>query len=279
MNEREMELQANTARQEVIKLLVQAKSGHTAGSLGMAEVFTVLYETAKIDPRQPNWQERDYIYLSNGHICPIWYTTLALKGYFPMDELASFRKINALLQGHPHNETTPGVENSGGPLAQGISQAAGCAMALKVDKKPNRVYCLMGDGEQDEGQVWEALMFAANRKLDNLTAIVDRNDIQIDGPTHDIMNLEPLADKYRAFGWHVLEIDGHNVKEIIHALRKAAGTRGKPTIIIAHTIPGKGVSEFENNYKWHGTPPSAEQGQKAIEELLKAREKIQTRWF
>jgi transketolase len=280
MKDKELELLANTARQEIIKMLLEAKSGHTAGPLGLAEIFiTLYYDHAKVDPQQPASVSRDYIYVSNGHVCPIWYVTLAMKGFFPIDHLASFRKINALLQGHPHNETIPGVENSGGPLAQGISQAAGCALALKIDNKPNQVYCFCGDGEQDEGQVWEALMFAANRGLDNLTVIVDRNDIQIDGPTHEIMNLEPLADKYRAFGWYVLEINGHDICEIRRALKRSVAMRGKPTIIIAKTVPGKGVKEFENNYHWHGTPPNAEQAKRALEELLATREKIQNRWF
>jgi transketolase len=217
--------------------------------------------------------------LSNGHICPVWYATLASKGFFPKEELMKFRKIDSLLQGHPHNSAIPGVENSGGPLAQGISQAAGCAMALKIDKKPNRVICLTGDGEHDEGQVWEAIMFAGNRKLDNLTVIVDRNNIQIDGPTHEVMSLEPFADKYRAFGWNTLEIDGHDPSEIKKALARAVKTLGKPTVIIARTTPGKGVAEFENNYEWHGKPPSPDQGEKAIAELQLAREKIAKRWF
>jgi transketolase len=280
MKDKELELQANAARQEIIKMLVNANSGHTAGPLGMADIFTVLYhDWAKVDPKNPGWEERDYVYLSNGHICPVWYVTLATKGFFPKEELAHFRKINSLLQGHPHNETIPGVENSGGPLAQGISQAAGCALALKIDQKPNRVYCFCGDGEQDEGQVWEAVMFAAHQKLDNLTMIVDRNDIQIDGPTHEIMNLEPFADKYRAFGWNVLEIDGHNISEIKKALTKAAATIGKPTVIIATTVPGKGCSEFERKYEWHGKVPNKEQGEKALAELQATRDKIERRWF
>jgi transketolase len=280
MKDKELELQANAARQEIIKMLVNANSGHTAGPLGMADIFTVLYhDWAKVDPKNADWEGRDYVYLSNGHICPVWYVTLATKGFFPKEELAHFRKINALLQGHPHNETTPGVENSGGPLAQGISQAAGCALALKIDQKPNRVYCFCGDGEQDEGQVWEAVMFAAHQKLDNLTMIVDRNDIQIDGPTHEIMNLEPFADKYRAFGWNVLEIDGHNISEIKKALTKAVATMGKPTVIIATTVPGKGCSEFERKYEWHGKVPNKEQGEKALAELQATRDKIERRWF
>jgi transketolase len=280
MKDKELLLQANTARQEVIKMLVQAKSGHTAGSLGMAEVFTVLYyDWAKVDAANPEWGERDYVYLSNGHICPILYATLASKGFFPADQLAGFRKINSLLQGHPHNEVIPGVENSGGPLAQGLSQAAGCALALKIDNKQNRVYCLCGDGELEEGQIWEALMFAGNKRLDNLTVIIDRNDIQIDGYTHDVMDLEPLADKFKAFKCNVIDIDGHDIGEIKGALKKARNTKNKPTVIIAHTIAGKGVKAFENKPEWHGKPPSEEQGNMALAELQQGRAKIEKRWF
>jgi transketolase len=280
MKDKELELLANSARQELVKTLVNAQSGHTAGPLGMADIFTVLYyDCARVDSNNPSWPDRDYIYLSNGHICPIWYVTLAMRGFFPVDELQHLRKINSLLQGHPHNETIPGVENSGGPLGQGISQAAGCAIALKADGKPNRVYALLGDGEMDEGQVWEALMFAAQHKLDNLTIIIDRNNIQIDGPTHSIMNLEPLGDKLRAFGWNVIGIDGHDIGEIKKALGKAGATRGKPTAILAQTVPGKGCSEFENNYEWHGKTPSKEQGDKALAELQEIRTRIEKRWF
>jgi len=280
MKDKELELIANSARQEIVKMLVESQSGHPAGSLGMAEIFTVLYyDWAKIDAKDPSWVDRDYVYLSNGHICPVWYATLAMKGFFPMEELSRLRKINSLLQGHPHNETIPGVENSGGPLGQGISQACGCATALKIDKKTNRVYCLCGDGELDEGQVWEAIMFAGARKLDNLTVFIDRNNIQIDGYTNDVMGLEPLGDKFKAFGWSVIEIDGHNVRDIKKALEKAQGTKNKPTVIIALTIPGKGVSEFEGKYEWHGKTPNKEQGEKALAELQARREKIQKRWF
>ncbi len=246
----------------------------------MADIFTVLYfDHAKVDPKQPSWEERDYIYLSNGHICPIWYSVLALKGFFPQEELAHFRRINSLLQGHPHNTSIPGVENSGGPLAQGISQAAGCALAISRDGKPNNVYCLCGDGELEEGQVWEAAIFAGKYKLDNLIVIVDRNNIQIDGYTTDVMNLEPLDKKFEAFGWNVFTIDGHDVDAIKKALKKAVDYKGKPTVIIAKTIAGKGVAMFENKYEWHGKTPNDEEGKLALEELQKERENIATRWF
>jgi transketolase len=280
MNSKELSLLANCARQDVITMLATAKSGHTAGSLGMADVFTVLYyDFAKVDSQRPQWTERDHIYLSNGHICPIWYATLAGKGFFPKEELAHFRQINSLLQGHPHNEVIPGVENSGGPLAQGLSQAAGCAVALKIDKKPNRVFCMCGDGELDEGQAWEAFLFAGHKRLDNLTVVIDRNDIQIDGFTKDVMDLGPLADKLKAFKWNVLTIDGHDPAAIKKALAKAKSTKGKPTAIIAKTTPGKGVKEFENKPEWHGKPPSPEQAAAAIKELQAERERITKRWF
>ncbi|HIH24860.1 TPA: transketolase [Candidatus Woesearchaeota archaeon] len=280
MNNKELALLSNTARQEIIKMLVRSKSGHTAGSLGMADIFiTLYYDHAKTDAKNPGWEGRDYVYLSNGHICPVWYTTLAMRGFFSIDELSRLRQINSLLQGHPHNETIPGIENSGGPLGQGISQAAGCALALQRDKKPNRVYCMLGDGELDEGQVWEAFMFAGKYKLDNLTAIVDRNNIQIDGYTTDVMDLEPLADKFRAFNWNVIALSGHDHGAIKKALAKAASTRGKPTVIIAKTTPGKGVKAFEDKYEWHGKTPSEEEGKRALEELQAERANIEKRWF
>lgn len=280
MNNKELALLSNTARQEIIKMLVQSKSGHTAGSLGMADVFvTLYYDWAKTDPKNPGWEGRDYIYLSNGHICPVWYTVLAMKGFFPMDELSRLRKIDSLLQGHPHNEAIPGIENSGGPLGQGISQAAGCALALQRDKKANRVYCMLGDGELDEGQVWEAFMFAGKYKLDNLTAIIDRNNIQIDGYTTDVMDLEPLADKFRAFNWNVTTVDGNDFSDIKKGLAKAMACKGKPTVIIAKTTPGKGVKAFENKYQWHGKTPNDDEGKKALEELQADRARTEKRWF
>jgi len=280
MKDKEIALMANDIRQDIIKMLVQSKSGHTAGSLGMADIFaTIYFAHARVDPTKPLWEERDYILLSNGHICPVWYATLARKKFFPAEELMSFRQINSLLQGHPHVGAIPGIENSGGPLAQGLSQAAGIALALKRDKKPNRVYCLCSDGEHDEGQAWEAAMFSAHHRLGNLTLIMDRNNIQIDGTTDKVMCLEPLADKYRAFGWHVLEIDGHDIGEIRDSLRKGDKETARPTMIIAKTIPGKGVSEFEGKYEWHGKTPNAEQGEKALKQLATEREKIMRRWF
>ncbi len=278
MNNKELALIANDIRKDIIRMLTEAKSGHTAGSLGMAEIFTVLYHNhAHVDPHNPKSPKRDYIFLSNGHICPVWYSTLASKGFFTRDYLWGFRKINSLLQGHPHNTTIPGVENSGGPLGQGISQACGAALALKRTHMHNRVFCLTGDGELDEGQAWEGFMFAGHYKLDNLTIIVDRNNIQIDNYTNIVMDLEPLADKFKAFNFNVQIIDGHDLKAIKKALVKADKYKGKPSVIIAMTIPGKGYSEFENKYEWHGKPPTEELARKAFEELDEERKRIMSR--
>ncbi|MDD9954586.1 MAG: transketolase [Candidatus Woesearchaeota archaeon] len=278
MKNKELALIANNARQECIKTLFLSKSGHTAGPLGMADVFTVLYyDHLRVDPMNPEWEGRDYVFLSNGHICVIWYVTLANRGFFEKTHLWSFRKVNSLLQGHPHSGPIPGVENSGGPLAQGLSQAVGAALALKRDGKRNRVYCCCSDGEHQEGQAWEAAMFAGNNKLDNLTFIMDRNFIQIDGFTEDVMPLEPLAAKFQAFNWHVITIDGHNLKQIKKALKKAEKIKGKPTIILAKTIPGKGVKEMENQPKWHGMPPNEEQASRALQELTSERQQLEKR--
>ena len=249
-------------------MLLEAGSGHSAGPLDMADVFTVLYfNVMKHQPDNPKWDGRDYLVLSCGHINPVLYATLAEAGYFPKDELKTLRKINSRLQGHPHNLDLPGLETSSGPLAQGVSQAVGIAYGLTMDHKHNQVYLVMSDGEQQEGQVWEAVMFAGKYKLHNLTAIMDRNNIQIDGYTENIMSLENLKGKYEAFNWHVLEVDGHNIQKIIDACMEAKAIYEKPTLIIAHTIAGKGVDFMEGDYKWHGTPPNKEQAAKALEEL------------
>ena len=280
MTIRELETKANEIRQDIIKMLVQAKSGHSAGPLGMADVFTALYfgGVLNYDPQNPAWEARDRFVLSNGHICPVWYATLAHAGFFPISELATLRKLGTRLQGHPHHIGLPGAENTSGPLGQGISQAVAMAYAgLKMKKEPWRVYCVMGDGEQDEGQVWEAALFAGKNKLRNLVGITDRNNIQIDGYTEDVMPLEPFADKWKAAGWHVLEVDGHNIQHIIDACNEAKAIYEKPTMIICHTIPGKGVDFMEYRYEWHGVPPDTadisgaphkgEQAKKALEEL------------
>ena len=270
-----LKLVANQIRQDLIEALVSAGSGHSAGPLGMADVFTALYfNVLKHNPKFPFWEERDRLVLSNGHICPVLYSAMANAGYFPRRELNTLRHFGARLQGHPHRTALPGVETTSGPLGSGLSQASGMAYAFLMDKKKNQVYCLMSDGEQEAGQTWEAAMFAGKNKLRNLTAIIDRNNIQIDGHTEDIMPLEPLADKYRAFNWQVIEIDGNNIQAVIDACNEAKTIYEKPTIIIAHNIPGKGVSFMENDHLWHGKPPTAEQGKVALTELQIWRKKI-----
>lgn len=259
---------ATKLRESVIDMLLEAKSGHSAGSLGMADVFAALYfHILNIDPSRPEYPDRDRVVLSNGHICPIWYATLAMKGYFPEKELKSLRKLDSRLQGHPHAKSLPGIENSGGPLGQGLSQAIGMALASKLDGLQNRVYCLGSDGELNEGQTWEAAMFAGNRRLNNLTWIIDRNNIQIDGYTEDIMPLEPLREKLEAFQWYVLEVDGHNIEEIINACNMAKTIFERPTAIIAHTIPGKDVPFMQYKFEWHGRSPNKEQAAEALKQL------------
>jgi transketolase len=272
----ELELKANLIRQDIIQMLVEAGSGHSAGPLGMADVFTALYfHILKHNPKRPDWPERDRLVLSNGHICPVLYATMAHAGYFPLEELKTLRKLHSRLQGHPHRTALPGLETTSGPLGSGLSQAIGMALAAKLDHKKHRVYCLTSDGEIEEGNYWEGLMFAAKNKLHNLTVIVDRNNIQIDGFTEDIMPLEPLREKLEAFNWHVLEINGHSFEAIVSAVAEAQAIFEKPTIIIAHTIPGKGVSFMENDYQWHGKPPKPEEAKEAMKELRTLRGRIQ----
>lgn len=270
-----LELKANEIREDIIKMLLEAGSGHSAGPLGMADIFTALYfHTLAHHPQNPNWEERDRVVLSNGHICPVLYTTLAHCGYFPLSELKTLRKIDTKLQGHPHRGALPGIETTSGPLGSGLSQACGMALGFKMDSKSQRVYCLTSDGEHDAGNTWEAILFAGKNKLNNLTVIVDRNNIQIDGYTEDIMPLEPLSDKYRAFNFHVLEINGHNFDEIINAFETAKTIHDKPTVIIAHTIPGKGVDFMENKFEWHGKPPNKEEAEDALRQLKEIERKI-----
>src|SRR3990172_6069575 len=267
---------ANTIRQDVIEMLVTAGSGHSAGTLGMADIFTALYfSVLNHNPENPKWEDRDRLVLSNGHIAPVLYTTLAHAGYFSREEaLGTLRKLNTRLQGHPHVGSLPGIENSGGPLGQGLSQAIGMVLAAHMDNKKYWVYCLLGDGEQDEGQNWEAIMFAGKNKLFNLTAITDRNNIQIDGMTENIMPLEPLREKYESFNWHVLEVDGHNIQAIIDACNEAKAIYEKPVMIIAHTIPGKGVDFMEFDYHWHGKPPKEDEAKMALKEIRTLKGKI-----
>lgn len=255
------------AKIKVIEMLEKAGSGHPAGSLGMAEIFIVLYfEILKLNPNKPNWTERDFLLLSNGHICPILYATLNLAGFFPAIELNSLRQINSRLQGHPHLGSLPGIENTSGPLGQGISQACGLALALKRDKKTNRVFCLMSDGEQQEGQSWESYLFASKYDLSNLTIIIDRNNIQISGQTEKIMPLENLRHKLRSFGLQAYEIDGHDIQQIVTATQVAIEDDA-PSVIIANTIPGKGVDFMENKSEWHGKAPSTSEARQAIKQL------------
>ena len=263
-----LEEKANKIRESIIEMLTEAGSGHSAGPLGMADVFTAFYfHILNHDPKNPDWPERDRLILSNGHICPVRYATMGEAGYFPIKELLTLRKINSRLQGHPHRGALPGVETTSGPLGSGLSQAAGVALAAKLDNKKYRVYCFMSDGEHDAGNTWEAAMFISKNRLSNLTALIDRNNIQIDGYTENIMPLEPLKEKYESFGWHVLEIDGHNFEEIVDAVNEAKAIHEEPTVIIAHTIPGKGVSFMENEYLWHGKPPTREEARVALDEL------------
>lgn len=259
---------ASSIRELIITSLLEAKSGHSAGSLGMTDVFTALYfHVMSHDPKKPNWEDRDRLLLSNGHICPVLYATLAEAGYFPNSELKTLRKINSRLQGHPHYGALPGVENSGGPLGQGLSQGVGIALAHKMDGRRSRVYVAMGDGEQNEGQVWEAYMLAGKHRLSNLTVLIDRNNIQIDGYTEDIMPLQPFASKIEAFRWNVLDVDGHNIEAVIDACNQAMATQEQPTAIICNTIPGKGVEFMEDKPIWHGKPPNKTEAKDAIKQL------------
>ncbi len=272
---RSLEKQAEAIRETIVKMLVAAGSGHTAGPLGMADIFAAFYfHILKHDPKQPDWEERDRLVLSNGHICPVLYASMAHAGYFPVEECLTLRKFGSRLQGHPERLRLPGLETTSGPLGEGLSQAAGMAYALRMDDKKQRVYCLMSDGEQEEGNTWEAAMFAGKYKLSNLTAVIDRNNIQIDGMTEDVMPLEPIADKYRAFNWHVIEVNGNDIPAFIGAVEEAKTIYEKPTIIIAHTIPGKGVPEIEFDYHWHGKPPTAEEGKRFLKEIRTMKGKI-----
>ncbi len=271
---KDLAIKANDIRKSIIEMLVEAKSGHTAGPLGMTDIFTLFYfHILKHDPKNPTWEERDRLVLSNGHICPVLYATMAHAGYFEKEELKTLRKFGTRLQGHPHREYLPYVENSSGPLGAGLSQAVGMALADKIDQKDGArfIYCFLSDGELDEGNSWEGIMLAGKHKLHNLIAIIDRNNIQIEGVTEEIMPLEPLADKWKAFNWHVIEVSGHDFKALNEAVEEAQTIFEKPTVIIAHTIPGKGVKSFERNYKWHGKAPNKEEAAMALKELDEVR--------
>ncbi len=265
---KQLELKANQIRQSIIEMLLEAGSGHSAGSLGMADIFTALYfHILKHDPKNPEWSGRDRLVLSNGHICPVQYAAMAHAGYFKMEELKTFRKLGSRLQGHPSKIHLPGIETSSGPLGSGLSQASGMALAGKMDKSNWRVFCLMSDAEQQCGSTWEAVMFASKYKLDNLTVVIDRNNIQISGLTEDIMPLGDLSLKYESFGWNAINIDGNNIGEFIDACGKAKSVLGKPTVIVARTIPGKGIDFMEGKFEWHGKAPNREEAAKALREL------------
>jgi transketolase len=260
MTHKQLEEMANTIREDIIKMLTEAGSGHSAGPLGLADIFAALYfDVLKHNPKKPDWSERDRLFLSNGHCVPVRYAAMARAGYFPLKELATLRKFGSRLQGHPERLRLPGLESTSGPLGSGVSQAAGMALALRMDGGRQRVYCVTGDGELDEGNIWEAVMFAAKERLSNLTVIVDRNGIQIDGPTEHVMPLGDLARKWAAFGWHVIEIDGNNIDAVISACELAKAVTESPVVIIAHTIAGKGVDYMEYDYHWHGTPPGLQE--------------------
>ena len=272
-----LEEKANKARQLLIETLLTAGSGHSAGPLGMADIFIAFYfHILNHRPENPGWEDRDRLILSNGHICPIRYVSMAMSGYFPLEELKPLRKINSRLQGHPHRTSLPGVETTSGPLGEGISQAIGIALAAKLDKKTYQTYCITSDGEHQEGNTWEAVMFAGKLKMNNLTLIIDRNNIQIDGFTENVMPLEPLKEKYEAFNWAVLEVDGNNIKVFVDAIKEALAIYEKPTVIIAHTIPGKGVDFMEKDFHWHGKPPNQQEAKKALNELRTLQGRIQS---
>ncbi len=265
---KDLQMMADIIREDIISSLLEAKSGHSAGPLGMADIFTALYfNVLKHNPKKPKWEGRDRLILSNGHICPVLYATMANVGYFPKKELLTLRKFGTRLQGHPHRTALPGLETTSGPLGSGLSQGAGMALGFKIDKNNNKIFCLCSDGEQDEGNHWEAVMFAGKHKLSNLIAITDRNYIQIDGNTEDIMPLDPLDKKYESFNWNVKVIDGNDMKVVLRTLQQARNNRGKPLMIIANTVPGKGVDFMENKHEWHGKPPKADEAYTALEEI------------
>lgn len=263
-----LEAKANLLRRHIIKMTFAAQSGHPGGSLSYADIITALFfKVLRHRPSDPSWEDRDKFVLSKGHAAPVYYAALAEAGYFPVEDLLSLRKLGSHLQGHPCRKKTPGVEISTGSLGQGLSVANGMALASKLDRRLSRIFCLMGDGELQEGQNWEAAMLASHYKLDNITAFVDRNKMQIDGPTEQVMSLEPLGDKWRAFGWNVIEINGHDMRQVLDACEKATQVTGKPTMIIAHTIKGKGVSFMEGAVAFHGKAPNADEYRIALKEL------------
>ncbi len=272
---KELELKAEKGRELLIKTLLEAGSGHSAGPLDMMDVFITFYfHILNHDPKNPDWPDRDRLVLSNGHICPVRYVVMAMAGYFPIEELKTLRKLNSRLQGHPHRTALPGLETTSGPLGEGLSQGIGIALAAQLDKKHYYTYVITGDGELNEGNIWEAVMFAGKIKLNNLVMIVDRNNIQIDGFTEDVMPLEPLREKFEAFNWHVLEVDAHNIEAIVDVINEAKSIYEKPTVVIAHATPGKGVTFMEKDFHWHGKPPNKDEAKEALHELRTLRGKI-----
>jgi transketolase len=278
-NVRDLTERARAIRESIIDMLLAAGSGHTAGPLGMTDIFALMYfHVLRHKPYDPTWPARDRVILSNGHICPVLYATMAHAGYFPVEELKTLRKFGSRLQGHPHREWLPGIETSSGPLGSGLSQAVGMALAERMDRgraSDKYFYVFMGDGELDAGQVWEAVMLAGKERLANIIAIIDRNNIQIDGYTWDVMPLEPLYEKWESFNWQVQEVDGHNFEAMNDAIGRAQSAYGQPSVIIAHTIPGKGVKEFEKDFNWHGKSPNKEEAVMALKELRSLGGKIE----
>ncbi len=278
MTIQELELKATDIRADIIRMLEHAGSGHSAGPLGLTDIFTALYfDILKHDPKNPDWEQRDILLLSNGHCVPVRYATMAHAGYFDKKELMTLRQFGSRLQGHPERTKLPGMENTSGPLGCGLSQASGMALAMRMNKDHHRwIYCVMGDGELDEGNIWEAAMLAGKYRLNNIIGIIDRNNIQIDGPTESVMPLENLSAKWEAFGWHVIDVDGNNIEAIIDACAMARAIVEKPVMIIAHTVPGKGVDFMEYDFHWHGAPPNHEQAVVALKELRTLRGKIRS---
>jgi transketolase len=274
---KKLEETALQVRKDIIDMLLVAGSGHSAGPLDMADIFVTLYfHILHHDPKNPDWEDRDRLLLSCGHICPVQYATMARAGYFPVEELKTLRKFGSRLQGHPERLKLPGLENTSGPLGAGLAQSSGLAYAAKMDGKKWNTYCITSDGEHEAGLHWEAVLFAGKYRLGNLISIIDRNVIQIDGLTEDIMPLEPLKAKYEAFNWHVLEVGGHNIEQFAEAVEEAKSILEKPTVIIAHTIPGRGVSFMEKDFEWHGKPPNQEEAEKALGELRTLGGKIES---
>jgi transketolase len=269
MDIQELKEMAKIVRSDIVTMTNKAGSGHPGGSLSAADLLTGLFfgGIIKVDPSDPNWEGRDRFILSKGHVAPVLYSVLARKGFFPVEELWTLRRLDSILQGHPHLQSTPGLDCSSGSLGQGLSVCNGLAIGFKKQNKDNRVYCLLGDGELQEGQVWEAIMTASQQKLDNVCAIVDYNHVQLDGTVEEIKDLGDLCEKWHAFGWNVIELNGHDMEEIISAFEMAKTFKGKPTVLIANTVKGKGVSFMENDCNWHGNAPNDEQLQKALAEI------------